>query len=70
MPVKIHPVIIYPFTDPFDAKFVRKDLEYLYEKLAALIAKDHHQYERPITVVNRQTINNSKQEEERILKKS
>ncbi len=77
MPGKIHPVIIYPFTDPFDAQdqrselqFDRSDLEYLYQKLAALIEKDTKQYEQPITVINRQTINRSKQEEESILKNS
>jgi hypothetical protein len=63
---KIHPVIIYPYTDPYVAKdrdsvyrFDRRNLEYLYSELTALIRKSPYKYERPITVVNHQTIDRS-----------
>jgi hypothetical protein len=68
---KIHPIIIYPFTDPYDAsdsksrfgfkpRFGRRNLEYLYTELAAFIKQNPQDFEKPITVVNRQTINRSK----------
>lgn len=48
---RIHPVVIYPFTQPRDLRHLRA----LYDQLVKKLAADHKQYSRPITVLNRQT---------------
>jgi hypothetical protein len=54
---KIHPIIIYPFTQPDDYSH----LTFLYENLIKKLNKDDTKYVRPITVINRQThYNNAK----------
>lgn len=48
---KIHPVIMYPFTHPYDTH----NLEMLYESLVKDLDADKKSFCRPITVLNRQT---------------
>ena len=48
---RIHPVIIYPFSEPNDFW----DLEPLYEKVAQM-AQENGRYARPITIMDRKTV--------------
>ena len=50
-PAKIHPVIVYPFAPPKDFS----NLEELY-RLVARLDKDRNTYARPITVMDRKTL--------------
>jgi hypothetical protein len=62
---RIHPVIIYPFSQPRDLRH----LEALYTQLVAKLDADTHRYARPITVLNRQTFHRNKEQNNQLFLK-
>lgn len=53
---RIHPVIMYPFTQPDELH----DLEALYDRLVRKLKDDKTHYVRPLTIINQQTFYRNK----------
>lgn len=52
---RIHPLVIYPYTQAKDYS----DLRALYDNLIRPLSEDHETYAKPITIMNRQTYYNN-----------